>query len=74
MDNADRAQALIDMRLNQALQANKAKFTGADADEIFCRKCGLEIPQQRRDAIHSCKHCIDCQQIIERRQRQQLGK
>ncbi|EWH09849.1 phage/conjugal plasmid C-4 type zinc finger protein, TraR family [Catenovulum agarivorans DS-2] len=73
MDNADRAQDLIEMRTNHALQANKAKFKGADIDEPYCLACGIEIPQARRKAVHNCEYCIDCQQEQELRRRQQLG-
>ncbi len=74
MDNADRAQDLIDMRINNALNANKAQFAGDDNDESFCLQCGVEIPRARREAIHSCKYCIDCQSAIELKHKQRTGR
>ena len=74
MDNADKAQDLIEMRTNHAIQANRAKFSGADIGEPYCLSCGIEIPLARRQAVHNCEYCIDCQQAIELRRKQLMGK
>jgi phage/conjugal plasmid C-4 type zinc finger TraR family protein len=33
---------------------------------IFCKLCGEEIPKERRTAMPSAVHCVDCQTDIER--------
>ncbi len=43
------------------------KVTGAPA--VHCRACGAEIPEARRRALPSARHCIDCAETRER-----LGK
>ncbi|ASD67706.1 MULTISPECIES: TraR/DksA C4-type zinc finger protein [Pseudoalteromonas] len=66
MDVVDQAQRLAEQDLERALNKNKANFVGQDVDFNHCLECGIEIPKARRDAIHSCKHCVDCQELLER--------
>ncbi|MAD90268.1 MAG: conjugal transfer protein TraR [Pseudoalteromonas sp.] len=65
MDAVDHAQRLAEQDLQRALDTNKAKFVGQDVDFMHCLECGVEIPKARREAIHSCKYCVDCQELIE---------
>lgn len=30
-----------------------------------CEECGNQIPEKRRQAVPTCRHCIDCQTEIE---------
>lgn len=74
MDNADRAQRIIDMRINHALTKNKAQFAGEDCDLTNCLECDIPIPEARRAAIHNCKYCVDCQHTIELKRKQLTGR
>ncbi len=33
----------------------------------FCKCCGEEIPEARRQAVEGCRYCVDCQTDIEGR-------
>ncbi|HCE1985917.1 TPA: TraR/DksA C4-type zinc finger protein [Vibrio parahaemolyticus] len=47
-------------------QLKRAKQSTAQKSEQFCRECGDEIPQARRNAVPCCKYCIECQEIIDK--------
>lgn len=66
MDIVDHAQRLAEQDLARALNENKAHFVGQDVDFIHCLECGIEIPKARREAIHCCRYCVDCQELLER--------
>ncbi|MBD1584922.1 TraR/DksA C4-type zinc finger protein [Pseudoalteromonas sp. S16_S37] len=65
MDIVDDAQRIAEQDLERALNKNKAHFLGQDVDFMHCLECEVEIPKARRDAIHSCKYCVDCQELQE---------
>ncbi|NOU53117.1 conjugal transfer protein TraR [Pseudoalteromonas sp. JBTF-M23] len=67
MDIADKAQQIIEESMSRKLAEHSKQFTGADVDLDECEECGIEIPQARRDAIHNCTTCVDCQSLIERK-------
>ena len=51
-DFADRASALSEQYLAQALAAESA---------TECEDCGEPIPETRRRAVPGCTRCIECQ-------------
>ncbi|WP_052713211.1 TraR/DksA C4-type zinc finger protein [Pseudoalteromonas rubra] len=61
MDIVDKAQVIREQELERALNENRAHFVGEDVDFLHCLECGVEIPSERRAAIHRCKLCVDCQ-------------
>lgn len=69
MDIVDHAQKIAEEALQRTLNENKAKFAGEDVDFIHCLECGVKIPEERREAIHSCKYCVDCQELKERKEK-----
>ncbi|TMP27190.1 conjugal transfer protein TraR [Pseudoalteromonas rubra] len=66
MDIADDAQEVIERGLALTLARNRAHFEGPNVDLANCLKCGCEIPQARRAAVHSCKYCVHCQTRLEK--------
>ncbi|MBQ4860498.1 TraR/DksA C4-type zinc finger protein [Pseudoalteromonas sp. MMG013] len=69
MDEADRAQKIIEESLQRKLDEHSKKFAGPDIDLDECEECGAEIPAARKAAIHNCTTCVHCQELIEREQR-----
>jgi len=65
MDIIDDAQRIAEQDLERALNKNRALFVGEDVDFLHCLECGIEIPKARRKAVHRCKHCVDCQTLLE---------
>lgn len=66
-DDIDRAQAreaeiLQDALRDQARRAGLAGKTAADSAHR-CRTpgCGIQIPEQRRQAFPGCQFCVACQ-------------
>lgn len=66
-DNADRAAALIEMRLEGALASHLLPTAPAAADD--CEECGEQIPAARRQAAPWATTCIECQSIREEKAR-----
>ncbi|MBB3192070.1 TraR/DksA family transcriptional regulator [Halomonas cerina] len=68
MDNADRAQDLIDQRLEQALAARQAagQLVGMQG-RAECEDCGEEIPAARRERLPGVATCVACQTAREGR-------
>lgn len=67
MDEAEISSNLqtltVESRVSQILSAQRA--AGSDN----CDDCGSVIPEPRRIAAPWAKHCISCQEIIEKRLR-----
>lgn len=64
MDEADRAEALIEATTANALaRIQAAQQQAGQAD------CGEPIPPARRKANPAAIRCVDCQEIYERRHR-----
>lgn len=68
MDNADRAQIIIDQHRDNALARTRAHNPKTQG-QTNCADCSDTIPKARRLAHPSAIRCIDCQQHYERRQR-----
>ena len=62
MDDADRAQEIIDIGIAESI-ARVAKANGRSAH--FCIDCDTRIPEARRIAYPGCLRCVECQQDIE---------
>ena len=67
MDEADRAEALIEATSANALARIQA--AQQQAGQADCADCGEPIPASRRAANPAAIRCIDCQEIYERRHR-----
>jgi phage/conjugal plasmid C-4 type zinc finger protein, traR family len=67
MDEADRAEALIEATTANALARIQA--AQQQAGQADCADCGEPIPAARRVANPAAIRCIDCQEIYERRHR-----
>jgi phage/conjugal plasmid C-4 type zinc finger TraR family protein len=65
-DFADRASALSEQYLTQALAARAARSAAPAESAIECEECGDEIPEKRRQAVPGCTRCIECQADFDR--------
>lgn len=68
-DLADIANDLIEQRLTDSLASRHHVQTRSN---FYCDGCGDDIPEQRR-AIGSVTHCIECQNLIESKQKHFRG-
>jgi phage/conjugal plasmid C-4 type zinc finger TraR family protein len=66
-DLVDRAQALEELQREDALRRILREPPGKGSK--FCRRCGDEIPEDRRKALPEADTCVDCQLIEERERR-----
>lgn len=68
MDIVDQAALLIEARREAAI----ASFVGALCvpGAAACIGCGEDIEASRRTALPSARRCIECQDRVERRDRQ----
>jgi len=71
MDDMDRAQDRQAEFTADALRDHWRKQTFG-IGLSHCRKCGEQIPEQRRKAVPTATHCIDCQTGIEFNSRRPL--
>ncbi len=68
-DYADVAADIAQTDLDHALQnAKRVEFTSY----FECEECGTEIPEQRRK-LGSITLCIDCQSVLESKQKHFRG-
>lgn len=67
MDEADRAEALIEATTANALARIQA--AQQQAGQADCTDCGEPIPASRRAANPAAIRCLECQEIYERRHR-----
>ena len=67
MDEADRAEALIEATTANALARIQA--AQRQAGQADCADCGEPIPASRRAANPAAIRCRECQEIYERRHR-----
>ena len=65
-DFADRASALSEQYLAQALAARHAAAAPSAESATVCEDCGEPIPEARRQAVPGCTRCIECQTIHDR--------
>ncbi|TDK65992.1 TraR/DksA C4-type zinc finger protein [Sapientia aquatica] len=69
---SEREQFIRQLALDtQRQRSHTAGKTAADSAE-FCTvdECGAPIPEARRQAVPGCRHCVDCQQRLERQRTQ----
>jgi len=67
-DVVDDAQKFQELHLELALK--KAKAASKPLSDGFCIDCGINIPQKRIEFNPSVERCVDCQTIIELKQKQ----
>ncbi|WNJ96553.1 TraR/DksA family transcriptional regulator [Vibrio ruber] len=71
-EQIDQAQTLEqqfrDMALNRARQSHHKESPDIDDDgNRWCLSCGIQIPEQRIQAIPHAVYCIRCQTIKEQK-------
>lgn len=70
METGNKAHELADLRAEQerdaGIAAASAALTGDGSD--ICVRCGEDIEPERLEAMPSARRCVDCQNIIERKQ------
>ncbi|WP_375750946.1 TraR/DksA C4-type zinc finger protein [Vibrio sp. HN007] len=49
-----------------ATQLERARQAATKESEEFCLNCGAEIPQKRREYVPGCKHCVECQERVDK--------
>lgn len=49
----------------EAAIARRVRYEGVSLSE--CEECGVEIPQERRDAVKGCRLCTECQAFEDKR-------
>jgi phage/conjugal plasmid C-4 type zinc finger TraR family protein len=64
-DLEDLAQESEQLHREASIDAFRMRPTKTPSPD--CRKCGDEIPAERRKAVPDCDTCIDCQRAVERR-------
>lgn len=65
-DGAEHEQ--IEATINDAIERAKRALPSGESLE-FCEECDAPIPQARREAIKGVRHCIACQQALEKQQK-----
>jgi len=69
MDDVDRAQAINEAHIQEALDARLWSLSNLRTDihtsRTTCLDCQKEIPEARRQAVPGCLRCIDCQTLLE---------
>ncbi|OXS14005.1 hypothetical protein CGX12_16625 [Zobellella denitrificans] len=68
MDVIDRANDLSDWLLAKQLAAQTGRRPAGDS-RADCLECGESIPEARRVALPGVALCVDCQELLEKRQR-----
>lgn len=70
-DNADRANDLVQWRLDLALKAHRSR-PGCPSQQ-YCCNCRKWIPMARQIAVKGCKRCMHCQGAFERAEVRHAG-
>ena len=60
-------QDQIDASVDDAVQRARSRLPQGKSLS-HCEECGEAIPKARRDAIAGVRHCIGCQELIDREQ------
>lgn len=68
VDWIDRAQAVQELTLRVALDAQRQAARPSGPSLTHCEECGDEIPAQRQ-ALGSITRCVPCQSTFERENR-----
>jgi phage/conjugal plasmid C-4 type zinc finger TraR family protein len=64
-DEADMAQARIDMDLELAIRAARGVMPVDAKSADCCIECGCEIPSVRQAALPGVQTCFDCAAVLE---------
>jgi phage/conjugal plasmid C-4 type zinc finger TraR family protein len=72
MDEADRAQNIIERDLENAIKAARGVMPVDRVSADTCAICSLEIPSSRQVAVPGCTMCKDCAEEWESRIRRGL--
>jgi len=67
-DDIDRDQEFNEERLEEMIEHSRFKPAATPSLE-YCCYCGDPIPDKRRQTLPGITTCIECQTILERRQR-----
>ncbi|MDP9568340.1 UNVERIFIED_ORG: phage/conjugal plasmid C-4 type zinc finger TraR family protein [Kosakonia oryzae] len=67
-DEIDRDQEFNEQRLEEMIEQSRFKAAGTPS-LTDCRFCGKPIPEKRRQLLPGVTTCIECQSILERRNR-----
>ncbi|EMQ4303100.1 DksA/TraR family C4-type zinc finger protein [Yersinia enterocolitica] len=65
-------QEQIDSTLEDAIERARLVLGKGDS-EIYCLECGQIIPEARRKALAGVKHCLACQNELDKRQTTHSG-
>lgn len=68
MEDIDQAQDLQQRLNDTALQNQLKKQRFEEQSELFCLRCGKDIPEARRK-VGGMEHCIQCAELEEKRLR-----
>ena len=60
MDEADRAQNIIERDLENAIKAARGVMPADVESADCCVECGCEIPSMRQAALPGVQTCFDC--------------
>ena len=58
-------QEQIDASIADAVKLARQQLAGGESLE-YCEECGDPIPEARRQALPGVRHCIPCQQELEK--------
>ncbi|EMB4690493.1 TraR/DksA family transcriptional regulator [Citrobacter freundii] len=67
-DEIDRDQEFNEQRLEEMIEQSRFKPAGTTSLS-HCRFCNKSIPEKRRRSLPGVTTCIECQSILERRNR-----
>jgi len=70
-DIADKANDLMAMQTQIAIDRHRANTQQMVHTSPFCDECGEQIPAKRRQLLPNSPNCVDCQHIFEQQQRMQ---
>ncbi|WP_304635524.1 TraR/DksA C4-type zinc finger protein [Pseudoalteromonas sp.] len=73
MSKFDDAQKIEQHLLDAALSIHREKNNKPGAEFTHCQECGIDIPAARRKAVKNCSTCIECQSLVEIKQRHYKG-
>lgn len=62
-DIADVAQA--HMEAEQAMRDKRRAAAVELVSAAECEECGDDIPRARQEAVKGCRHCVECQRMLE---------
>ncbi|AWX15605.1 molecular chaperone DnaK [Mergibacter septicus] len=66
MDSFDKASQLEQLERETAIRKRKT-FKGVS--RLYCIECEEPIPELRRQTIQGVTHCVNCQQMLEHKEK-----